>query len=292
MDAQPTTQLTRTAAIRIALPSTAGPLAALDTATPDPLGTVLLVPGYTGSKEDFVPLLDPLSDSGFRAVAYDQPGQFESPGPADEGAYDPMTLGAVCADLARDLAADGPVVLLGHSYGGLVARAAVLQGAPIAGLILLASGPGKFRQGDRFDALVAGDPLLRQHGPAAVYDATAARDEARRGAVPAELARWLRRRFLASSPAGLLGMGAALRTEPDRVADLAAALTAEGAGVAVVTGRADDAWSLDEQDDMATRLGTSLVIIEDAAHSPAIENPAAVLDVLLPLLHRWCPADS
>ena len=31
---------------------------------------------------------------------------------------------------------------------------------------------------------------------------------------------------------------------------------------------------------MATRLGTDLVLIEDAAHSPAAENPAATARLL------------
>ena len=39
----------------------AGPLAALDTG-PGSAGTVLMVAGYTGSKEDFAPLLAPLSE--------------------------------------------------------------------------------------------------------------------------------------------------------------------------------------------------------------------------------------
>ncbi len=44
------------------------------------------------------------------------------------------------AELVGKLASEGsPVLLMGHSYGGLVARAAVLAGAPVAGLTLLGS---------------------------------------------------------------------------------------------------------------------------------------------------------
>lgn len=68
MTDQPADQLSPTAAARTTLPGTHGPLAAL-VATSDPLadpvaGTVLLLPGYTGSKEDFAPILDPLRGSG------------------------------------------------------------------------------------------------------------------------------------------------------------------------------------------------------------------------------------
>jgi pimeloyl-ACP methyl ester carboxylesterase len=40
---------------------------------------VLLLPGYTGSKEDFAPLFGPLTDAGYAVVSIDLPGQFESP---------------------------------------------------------------------------------------------------------------------------------------------------------------------------------------------------------------------
>jgi pimeloyl-ACP methyl ester carboxylesterase len=87
-------------------------------------------------------------------------------------------------------------------------------------------------------------------------------------------------------------MGVALRTEPDRVDELAAALRVTGTPVAVIAGADDDAWPLPDQQDMATRLGTELVVIPDAAHSPAVENPAALLTVMLPLLRSWLSATT
>lgn len=283
-------QLTPNGARRCTLQSPVGPLAALD-ADPGPgqpmIGTVLLLPGYTGSKEDFAPILDPLCGNGFRAVAIDLPGQFESPGPDDESAYTPLALGAVSAAVAADLSPTGPLVLLGHSFGGLVARGAVLAGARVDGLILLDSGPAAFTYGQRYESLRAGGPLLRAHGKEVVYDSTVAVGRAARKTVPPDVAALLRRRFLESSRAGLLGMGTALQSEPDRVAELHRVLSLGGVPVAVIAGRDDDAWLLSEQRDMAVRLGTELAIIEGAAHSPAVENPTGLLDVLLPLLRVW-----
>ena len=286
-----TEQLTPNSAARISLPSGVGPLAALEAVPGQPAaGTILLLPGYTGSKEDFAPILDSLADNGFRAVAIDLPGQFESPGPAAEADYAPLALGAVCAAVAMQLATNGPLVLLGHSFGGLVAGGTVLAGARLAGLILLDSGPGAFRDGERHAALLAGEPIMRRHGKAAVYDSTVAPGRATRRTVSPQVADLLRRRFLASTDAGLLGMAAALQGEPDRVDELHRALAAAGTPVVVIAGRDDDGWPLGDQQDMAVRLGTDLVIIEGAAHSPAVENPDGLLAVLLPLLRSWLPA--
>ena len=211
-------QLTPNSAARTTMPSSVGPLAALDAGSADAAATVLLLPGYTGSKEDFAPILDPLADNGYRAIAIDLPGQFESSGPLDEADYSPLALGAVCAEVVRDLAQHSPVVLLGHSFGGLVARGAVLAGAPIAGLVLLCSGPGALSDGARHDALLAAEPMLRLHGKELVYDNAVAGARAARKVVPPEVAELLRRRFIASTEVGLLGMGASAagRTRPCR----------------------------------------------------------------------------
>ncbi len=37
----------------------------------EPRGTALLLPGYTGSKEDFIAMLAPLAEAGYRVVAVD-----------------------------------------------------------------------------------------------------------------------------------------------------------------------------------------------------------------------------
>jgi pimeloyl-ACP methyl ester carboxylesterase len=65
--------------------------------------------------------------------------------------------------------------------------------------------------------------------------------------------------------------------EPDRVA----ALAATGVPVLVAHGVADDAWTPAAQADMARRLGAGHQVIDRAVHSPAIENPARTLEVLL-----------
>ncbi|HKC29000.1 MAG TPA: alpha/beta hydrolase [Jatrophihabitans sp.] len=251
----------------------------------------LLVPGYTGSKEDFGPILDPLAAAGFLVTAIDLPGQLDSPGFAEPADYTPDRLARVVCELAAQLAdstrpggmaqPDGRVLLLGHSFGGLVARAAVIaEPARFASLVLLGSGPARI-DGQRRMTMDQLDPVLASAGVAAVYAAMQAEWEKDPGYVaPApDLASFLERRFLSGTPAMLKGMADALRDEPDRVEHL----RATGVPVSVLHGADDDAWLPPLQHAMAQRLGANYVVIPDAAHSPAVENPAATAAALIDL---------
>lgn len=287
-----TAQLTPHDGERVELSTRHGPVAALRGAAPaqgTPSAVALLVPGYTGSKEDFAPVLDGCSTAGLLPFAIDLPGQFDSPGPDDESAYLPDALGEVLAELVTTLTDLGRVLLLGHSYGGLVARAAVLAGAPVDGLTLLDSGPGHLPEGRRRQALLAGEPVLRTQGVSAVYELRERLTTQLTGNPPTrdELSDFLRRRFVASTQAGLLGMARGLRTEPDRVGELADALHGRRIPALVVAGEHDDAWSVEGQREMASRLHSPFATVDGAAHSPNTENPKGLLDALLPVWQRW-----
>lgn len=285
----PPSQISPHRGSRIDLPGRYGPIAALharSATTGHPPPTALLVPGYTGSKEDFAPLLDPIADAGFDAIAIDMPGQYESGGPDDEDAYLPAPLGMVIAELVGKLAAEGNhVLLLGHSYGGLVARGAVLAGAPIAGLTLMDSGPGELPDGFRRQALEIGEPAMREHGIEAAQRLREQLDT-QQAAAP-ELRALLRERFIRSTPAALLGKARALRSEPDLVSALARKLHQDGVPCLVVCGERDDAWSVSSQRDMADRLDADFAVIPGACHSPNTENPEELLATLLPTWRSW-----
>jgi pimeloyl-ACP methyl ester carboxylesterase len=251
-------------------------IAALESGPPDG-PPVLMVPGYTGSKEDFGPVLEPLGAAGLRVVAIDLPGQYESPGLPDGEPYTPDRLGATVRGVAGRL---GPAVrLLGHSFGGLVARAAVIaEPTAFASLVLMSSGPAELG-GTRRVTMDDLEPVLASAGLPGLYAALQAAAQSDPAFVPPppDVAEFLERRFLGGSPRMLKGMADALRSEPDRVSELAAT----GVPVLVVHGAADDAWTPGEQADMARRLGARHVVLPDAVHSPAVESPEATVAALL-----------
>jgi pimeloyl-ACP methyl ester carboxylesterase len=257
----------------------AGPIAALDTG-PGGAGTVLMVAGYTGSKEDFAPLLRPLASSGYRVVAIDQRGQYESPGPDDPAAYTVAELATDVVAVARELREENgePLHLLGHSFGGLVTRAAVIaEPGLFSTFTLLGSGPAELG-GRRAELLDHLGPLLDQGGVELVHQTLeqVAMTDPKAQAVPAPTREFYARRFLANSAAGLRGMADAMLSEPDRVAEL----RATAVPVLVAHGEADDAWMPHVQADMAQRLGARHEVIDNSIHSPAVENPERTVEVL------------
>ncbi|GGU42374.1 alpha/beta hydrolase [Streptomyces albospinus] len=254
---------------------------AVHDARPDgaPIGTALLVPGFTGSKEDFIALLAPLAASGFRAVAVDGRGQHESPGPRDEPAYaqEELALDVLAqADAVRD--GGGPLHLLGHSLGGLITRAAVLRDpAPFRSLTVLSSGPAAIdaSQQTRVRMLIE---ALGTMDMERVWEAMRALDppESADEATPPEIGAFLRERWLNTVPEQLIATGRQMLAEPDRVAELART----GLATHVVSGAVDYAWPVPLMDEMARRLAARRTVIEGAEHSPNAERPAKTAEAL------------
>jgi pimeloyl-ACP methyl ester carboxylesterase len=257
-----------------------GAFAALDARPPagPAEATSVLVPGFTGSKEDFLGVLEPLTAAGFRVVTYDQRGQHETKaGPPPEG----WSLAAFAADLQALVEAldVGPVHLVGHSFGGLVAREAVLADpTPYRSLVLLDSGPAAVdaRQSELLVRMADG---LDGFGLTTVWSIKRSLDLEQGWQPPEdpEVEAFLERRFLGNDPAGLAAIARLLASAPDRSDELAATALPK----LVAYGEADDAWPAEIQARTASRIGATAVSFPDAAHSPAAESPKATAAALV-----------
>jgi len=260
-------------------------------------GVALLLPGFTGSKEDFLDLLAPLTGAGYRVVAVDGRGQHETPGPREEAAY---AQDALAADILAQTAAladrygagpgGAPLHVLGHSLGGHLVRAAVLSAAargalPYSSVTLMSSGPAAVseQQQARTRLLVEYLPTVDMETAWQAMNAMDARPTpdtdgtAGPGPEPTGLADFLHRRWLGTVPEQLIATARQLMTETDRVGELAAVPVPK----LVLSGEQDYAWPVPWLDEMADRLGARRVVVKGAEHSPNAERPAETAAALL-----------
>jgi pimeloyl-ACP methyl ester carboxylesterase len=243
-----------------------------------PGAPLLLLHGFTGSKEDFAAVAKPLAATR-RVIAIDLPGHGESPGPTTPSGYG---LDAVAPWLLRaaDALGLGEFHLLGHSMGGLIAqRVGSLASHRLLSLILMGTGMGALR--DDVAELVAGlAVLVRDEGMPAAWEAIRLHAEAE-GLVDivddVERAAFEERRFLDGNPAAVIGGARVLIN----AAPHGAFLRGVDLPVLVVHGEDDHRWTPAEQARLAAVIPKSRYeVIAGARHSPQLENTDDWLEVV------------
>lgn len=248
-------------------------------------GTILLIPGFTGSKEDFIVLLPYLRGLGYSVASYDHRGQFESDGPLSEAGYSMDHFAADALAVSRQVAecTGESIHLVGHSFGGLVARTAVLEhlaaakaktGRPLfASLTLMSSGvaavPGELQVlAGQFAAFLPQTPLE------VIWEHKEFVDRENNPNPPEpEFYAFLRHRFISNNPFALQAKAGILIQIADVVDDLARVTSEAELPVLVAFGENDDRWPPAEQEAMAYRLNARRILWPHAAHSPNTEQP-------------------
>ncbi|NRQ39646.1 alpha/beta hydrolase [Nonomuraea sp. NN258] len=236
----------------------------------------LLVPGLTGSKEDFIAVLMTLAQSGRRVLAVDLRGQYETPGSDDPAAYTCAALGADI-DLLAQVVGDGePVHLVGHSFGGLVAREAAIDGrTKFASFTLMSSGPA----GIIGKRATNGRKIMEEVPELGLEEVWHRRfePEALSAGVSDEIVAFLRKRLLTNHPTGLSCMAEQVLSMHDRTEELRQVEVP----TLVLFGEHDDGWPTDVQSEMAATLGAECVVVPGAVHSPAVEAPETTAAALI-----------
>ncbi|MCF2533138.1 alpha/beta fold hydrolase [Yinghuangia soli] len=239
---------------------------------------LVLLHGFVGSTADWSGVLPELA-ADRRVLAYDHRGHGGSAKPGRAEAY---SFDALEADLGAflDTLGLGPVDLLGHSMGGVVAqRYALAHPDRVRSLVLMDTAPEP--SGGPLSLLMRPlEMLVRRRGMGVVGTLAKLLPKPRsadaggaRGALTAEQRDRQAAAFLATDPEAFAAFARALRSYPP--------LTARLGGIAcpttVLVGAGDKALRRGAGQLVDGIPGARLVVVDGAKHSPQTEQPQAWL---------------
>jgi 2-succinyl-6-hydroxy-2,4-cyclohexadiene-1-carboxylate synthase len=247
----------------------------------------VLVHGFTGSSDDFVDVLPALATRG-RTLAPDLRGHGATSRPGAPADY---SFERLAGDVLGFLDAVGAPScdLLGHSMGGMVAQLVTLR-APerVASLVLMDTAAGPVLRAAR-PFLEGAARIARESGMEALFQLSRAGFASQAARAPA-LARcvermgeerfWARMRAksLAMDPVAFATLGPLLCGHDGiehRLGEIRCPTT-------VLVGAQESPPLAEGSRALAAGIpGARLVVIEDAAHSPQLENPEAWLAAVL-----------
>jgi len=245
---------------------------------------IVFVHGFCQSSAYWAPTLDRVAQHGVRGVAVDLPGFGRSAREAG-----PYTMAGLADALARELDALGvhrPIALVGGSMGGVVAQHFALRHAQrVERLLLVATGgftlnvPLALEKADALSAATWNEATITPvvngffHQPP-----------------PATILAEFRRIALSASQAA--AVEAARSNATNRSFDDLASIRAP---TMIIQGRHDVVRTPGHGGEMRDRIaGSLLAVIEDAGHTPQLEQPQRFQDIALPFLlqQRQCPREA
>lgn len=240
---------------------------------------VVLVPGATGSKEDFVLLMPLLATSGYRVESFDLAGQYESAGAGPwnlvppRPAYDERLFVEDLIAVLDDGA--GPAHVLGYSFAGTVAERALAERPErFASLTLLSTPPlaGQVFRGMKRIGPITGIASPRQGAALMLWGI---RNNLNR--VPPRRLAFVRARFASTRSESIVDIIGLMMRTPD--------LRAELAGVSVpklVAVGEHDLWPRALHERFAREIGARLEVYP-SGHSPCEQSPNQLARDLLEL---------
>lgn len=257
-------------------PAPSGVLASMALGDPTHPRAVLL-PGATGSKEDFVLLAPLLVEAGYYVESYDLAGQYQSAaaGPG-HGAYD---YALFVADLIAFLeAGTAPVHVLGYSFAGIVAQLAFARRPELFATLTLLGAPPQ--PGQAFRGVRWIGPLsyvLTAHRIAALIIWGIVSNV---NAVPPGRLALVRMRFRHTSRRSIDDIVRLMKHTPD----LRAVLAEGGIPILVAVG-SSDVWRSRLHRGLADSIGAELRVYR-TGHSPCETTPHQLARDMLALYAR------
>lgn len=229
---------------------------------------VVLVHGWTGSKEDFNLIGPLLAEMGYRVLTFDNRGQHESPHSQRAGAYEALSLAIDVIQLAKQVGLTRPH-LFGHSFGGLISQRAVVESPESwASLTLFCTGSGALT--DKPDL----EKSIKILSSMSMQESWNRYKEETDKLLPRyEL---YKKRWTASDPNSTRTMAEHLQGAQSLISEIAALKIP----VHVIYGETDDAWPLSAQDQMARDLSAPRTIIKNAGHCPNEDQPEETVKAL------------
>jgi pimeloyl-ACP methyl ester carboxylesterase len=261
--------------------SPSGPLAVFRGGAPE-RGRVVLVPGVTGSKEDFDLLFPPLIEQGYLVESYDMAGQYESHDAGPERLDPPRRhydYDLFCAEMIAFLEAGAtPAHLLGYSFAGIVAQlVAVRRPDLVRSLTLLSTPP---LTGHSFTGVKWVGPISRVAPPAAGAMFMRWGLQLNVQHVPPGRQRFVAQRLHLTRNAAHADIMRLMQRTPD----VRNALRGLGVPVAVAVGD-HDLWPIELHREFASSIGASIAVYR-TGHSPCETAPNQLTRDMLALFDK------
>jgi 3-oxoadipate enol-lactonase len=232
--------------------------------------TLLLLHGIGSTRAFWAPIVPLLK--GFECVAVDVPGFGDAP-----SIHEPVTVARLAE--ALDDESLGPMVVIGHSLGGMIAQElALLAGDRVRGLVVCNTIPGVTQGAREFNPVLA--DLAESSGSEAVAEALL---PAMLGPQPLENTERARERFLADmQSADPASLAAAFRA----VVTFDARERLPGLAVRALVIAGQHEGNDDDQQELADLLDAHCVFLPGTSHLAPVESPKAFAAEVLPFLRR------